>query len=89
MTLAATLVTGLVITDTVTITVTAPPRQPPTANAGSDQTVPDRDGVAGELVTLTGSGTDPDGTIASYQWSLGGVVLGTGATLTTRIPNGT
>jgi hypothetical protein len=38
--------------------------QLPAANAGPDQT---RD--EGSLVTLNGSGTDPDGTIASYAWT--------------------
>lgn len=38
--------------------------QPPVANAGSPQTV-----NKGSVVTLAGSGTDTDGTIASYQWT--------------------
>jgi hypothetical protein len=39
--------------------------QSPQANAGTDQAV-----SAGTLVTLNGSGsTDPDGSIASYQWT--------------------
>lgn len=70
----------------VTITVNAP--QVPTANAGADQTVPDTDGQAGELVTLTGSATDPDGTIASYEWLLGQTSLGSGATLQATLPDG-
>jgi outer membrane autotransporter protein len=74
-------------TDTVQITVGAPARAP-TANAGADQNVADGDGVPGELVTLTGTGTDPDGTIATYQWMLGTTVLGNGATLQARIPDG-
>lgn len=36
----------------------------PTANAGADQTVNEQ-----TLVTLNGSGTDTDGTIASYAWT--------------------
>lgn len=36
----------------------------PVASAGPDQTV-----GAGELVTLAGSGSDPDGTITAYNWS--------------------
>jgi hypothetical protein len=41
------------------------PPQPPTADAGSDQSVDE-----GDPVTLDGSGsTDPDGTIASYAWT--------------------
>ena len=36
---------------------------PPVANAGGDRTV-----TAGQQVTLQGSGTDSDGSIAQYQW---------------------
>jgi len=46
--------------DTVTVTVNAPP----VANAGADQTV-----QAGAAVSLNGSGADSDGTIASYAWT--------------------
>ena len=51
--------------DAVTITVTAPPNQPPTANAGRDRTFP-----PGATVTLSGTGTDPDGNDnnLTYTW---------------------
>ncbi len=42
-----------------------PTNQAPTANAGSAQTIT----LPTNSVTLTGSGTDPDGTIASYAWT--------------------
>ena len=71
---------------TVTITVNA--AMLPTANAGTDLAVPETDGEAGELVTLTGSATDPDGTITSYEWLLGQTSLGFGATLRTRLADG-
>ena len=38
--------------------------QAPTANAG-----PDRNATPGSAATLSGSGTDSDGSIASYRWS--------------------
>lgn len=41
-----------------------PPNQLPTANAG-----PNASAYVGQQVTLTGSGADSDGTIASYAWS--------------------
>lgn len=44
-------------------TPTQPTNTPPTANAGVDQTVNE-----GTQVTLVGSGTDSDGSIASYYW---------------------
>jgi Zn-dependent metalloprotease len=46
--------------DTVNVAVNAPP----TANAGADQTV-----NTGTAVTLSGSGADVDGSIASYSWT--------------------
>ncbi len=50
---------------TVNVTVNPPPNTPPTANAGSPQTV-----SGGALVTLNGSASsDPDGSIASYAWT--------------------
>ena len=54
---------GGVDTDIIKITV-MPRNQPPTANAGSDQTV-----EKGDEVTLRGSGTDPDGDPLTYRWS--------------------
>jgi VCBS repeat-containing protein len=38
--------------------------QPPTANAGADQSINE-----GAAANLPGSGSDPDGTIASYAWA--------------------
>ena len=78
-------------TDTVTISVAAPVQsQPPRANAGQDQSVPDSDREAGENVTLNGTGsTDPDGTIASYVWrSAAGATLATTASAQVRLADG-
>jgi uncharacterized protein YkwD len=57
---------GAIDSDDVTVTVQDPapaPNQSPTANAGPNFTV-----EQGEDVLLTGSGTDPDGTIVSWSW---------------------
>lgn len=54
--------------DTVAITVlsSAPPlNQPPESHAGSDQAIT----LPTNTVTLSGTGTDTDGTIVSYLWS--------------------
>lgn len=56
---------GAIDRDTVVITVNAPGNIPPVANAGPDQTIT----LPTNSVTVTGSGTDSDGTIASYQWT--------------------
>jgi ribosomal protein L14 len=59
---------GATATDNVTITVnaaTVPANQAPTANAGSDVTMT----LPINSTILTGSGYDPDGTIATYAWS--------------------
>ena len=63
--------TGL---DTVQITVNAA-NIPPTANAGNDQTIT----LPTNSVSLTGSGSDPDGTITAYNWTK---ISGTGGTIT-------
>jgi Secretion system C-terminal sorting domain/Domain of unknown function (DUF4832)/PKD domain/Bacterial Ig domain len=65
--------------DTVQITVNpaVAVNQPPVANAGANQTIQ----LPVSTVTLTGTGTDADGTIASYAWTkLSGP---TGGTITT------
>jgi|GEM_PF-294801 len=49
---------------TITVSSTAPGNKAPTANAGADQTIT----LPTSSVNLTGSGTDTDGTIASYTW---------------------
>jgi hypothetical protein len=56
---------GVTVTDDVTITVNAAPNQAPIANAGSNITLT----LPADTTTLTGSGSDPDGTIASFVWS--------------------
>lgn len=59
------------------------PNQPPVADGGPDQTVMDSDGDGFEEVILDGSASfDPGGTITTYHWQEGGVLLGTAATLT-------
>ena len=49
---------------TVTVTVTAAANQPPVANAGPNRNIT----LPVNSTTLNGSGSDPDGSIASYQW---------------------
>ena len=70
---------GASASDDVLVTVTAAPipNIPPTADAGTDQSV-----IEGDTVTLDGSGsTDTDGTIETYAWSEGAIPLGAGVTL--------
>ncbi len=54
---------GATATDAVTVTVLAA-NQAPTANAGSDVTIT----LPTSTAVLNGSGSDPDGSIASYAW---------------------
>ncbi|MCW5928524.1 MAG: T9SS type A sorting domain-containing protein [Chitinophagaceae bacterium] len=67
---------GATGTANVTITVNAAPNQAPAANAGPNQTIT----LPTNSVTLTGSGTDTDGTISSYTWTK---VSGPAATIAT------
>ena len=57
---------GNTYTDTVTITVYGPNQNPVASCTASPQS-----GIVPLLVSFTGSGTDPDGVISSYQWSFG------------------
>ena len=50
--------------DTVQVTVNAA-NISPTANAGTDQSIT----LPTSTVSLSGSGTDPDGTISAYSWT--------------------
>ena len=59
------------------VNIPPPGNVTPTANAGADQTIT----LPINTVTLIGSGTDPDGTIASYQWKLGTNIVGNTASL--------
>jgi hypothetical protein len=65
---------GATASDDVTVTVNPAPNQPPVVDAGADQTTT----LPADSVTLSGSGSDPDGTISSIQWSK---VSGTGGTI--------
>ena len=59
---------GAIAKDIVQITVNAaapPPNQSPSANAGADIVIT----LPTNSTTLSGNGTDQDGTIASYQWN--------------------
>jgi ribosomal protein L14 len=56
---------GATDTDDMTVTVNPLLNLAPTANAGSDITMT----LPANSATLTGSGTDLDGSIASYAWS--------------------
>jgi hypothetical protein len=77
-------------TDDVTITVeSGATNAPPTANAGGDWTLQDFDNNAYEELLLNGSGsTDSDGTIKTWNWSVGGETIGTGEDLTVQFPLG-
>ena len=50
--------------DIVTIDIVSRDNVPPTADAGSDQTV-----KPGTVVTLRGDGTDPEGGIVNFRWA--------------------
>jgi PKD repeat protein len=52
---------------TSTVAIAAAANQPPTATASANPT----SGLAPLAVSFTGSGSDPDGTIASYAWTFG------------------
>jgi hypothetical protein len=56
---------GITASATVTVTVDAPTPGSPVSNAGSNQTIT----LPTNRVTLAGSGSETNGTIASYSWT--------------------
>jgi len=74
VTLTVTALGGGSATDAVTVTVGDPT---PVASAGGDRTVP-----IGQVVTLQGSGSDPDGTPVTLAWELVSKPAGSAAVLT-------
>jgi len=62
--------------DTVVVTVNAAANQAPTANAGTDKTI-----IAGSRESITGVGSDSDGTVVSYEWKEGNNSLSSTATV--------
>jgi serine protease AprX len=70
-------------TDTATVTVTVHAvNDLPVADAGPDVTVTDDDGDRQESVTLDGSGSSDVEGISTYEWTVGDLVIATGATPT-------
>ena len=68
---------GAIGKDTVQVTVNRIANQAPIANAGTDKTIT----LPTNTATLTGSGTDANGTISSYAWvNVSGPSTGTIAT---------
>lgn len=55
---------------------------------GSDRTLLDTDGVAGELVTLTATAEDSDGSIMSTQWLVNGIETANGLSASINLSNG-
>ncbi len=78
---------GATATDRVRVVVNpAAVNQLPTANAGTDRTI----NLPAGTVTIAGSGSDPDGTIASYAWEkVSGptVTMAGGSTATLSLTN--
>lgn len=74
---------GAIGKDTMQFTVNSTTNAFPVANAGANQTIT----LPTSQVTLVGTGTDADGTIAAYQWSqmvgYGGVITSPNSATTT------
>lgn len=81
---------GFFYVDDVAITgFPTPPNISPISNPGPDQTVVDKDGDGFARVTLDGGASiDTDGTIVSYEWREGAMLIGTSASLSRQFEVG-
>mgnify|MGYP003694680707 CR=1 FL=1 len=80
---------GATGSSSATISVETPNGEPTARITDGNRTIPDSDRVAGENVHLDGStSSDPDGTIASYRWFNQQQLIGSGATIDVRLPDG-
>ena len=77
---------GLTASDEVVVTVKAP--QPPTAQAGADQTLTDEDNDGTEAISLDGTASSDERGIANYSWKAGETQVATGVTPTVVLPVG-
>jgi len=69
-------------------TLSALVNPPAVSITGGDRTIADSDKVTGELVNLTATASDSDGTIATTQWLVGGVEVAAGLSASVSLPNG-
>ncbi len=73
----------------VTVTESAPNNRPPAANANTLNTPIEATSASGGQVTLSGSGSDPDGDALSFAWFDGNTQIATSATATVSLGLGT
>ena len=73
----------------ITITVAAPNAPPTVSISGGGRSVGDTDGSAGEVVSLSATASDSDGTVTSSQWLIGGTVVATGTSANLSLSDGT
>jgi len=66
----------------------APNVIPNVAIVGGNRSISDTDGVAAELVNLSATATDSDGTVATTEWLVSDDVVATGLTLNIALPDG-
>lgn len=56
--------------------------------AGGDRTISDSDRAAGEVVSVSGTATDSDGSVSSTEWLVGGAVVATGTSANLSLSDG-
>lgn len=72
----------------VTITVEASSASPTVSISGGNRSVADTDGKAGESVSVSATVKDPNGTVSSTDWLVGGTVVATGTSTTLSLDDG-
>jgi len=72
----------------ITVNVPSPNSQPLVAIIDGDRSIGDTNNAAGELVSLSGSASDSDGQIVSYEWLVNATIAGIGVDVELTLADG-
>ena len=88
VTITATDDRGLSASASVTVSISAPNVPPVAGIVGGSRSVGDTDGIAGEIISLSATAVDSDGSISSTEWLVSGEIVATGTSVKLPLKDG-
>jgi len=80
---------GISTSASVTINVSSPNVPPTVSILGGSRSIGDSDGIAGEIVSVSATAVDSDGSVSSTEWLVSGEVVATGTSAKLPLNDGT